>query len=421
MEDDSPYLRQVTALGDRQAVVTHRPVYSRNGTKLVERGVRVTSALLDKLVAHKLSPPVDACLTVENAVDGVALCEAARSLFAPGEALAALVPEATRDALVRSFLDLPLTPQLAFKLTVAREQRAELFRHGLRTGLLAHLLAREAADPRLSAVKAMTAGLVADLGILHIDPDLMREYETDDTVRKHLYAHPVAMHLVLDGMPQYSGEVGRAVLEHHERLDGSGYPRGAGGDDISPLGQLLAVADVAAALLDGSGGLPAWERLSVVLRLNRGKLNQEHARRLLLMLPGSQENEPAVPSPDAAPILETLVCLARAAQHWRTARAAAHGRGGSEPAVALIDRRMQQLEHDLADCGIDLEYWTTIDGEFGEDRRNASEVRIGANEGMWQLRQIAHEARRRWDAWQWAHAETRDDVLAWLDAVEAEH
>jgi putative nucleotidyltransferase with HDIG domain len=35
-----------------------------------------------------------------------------------------------------------------------------------------------------------------------------------------------------------------AVLEHHERLDGRGYPRGLYGDEISQIGRIMAVADV---------------------------------------------------------------------------------------------------------------------------------------------------------------------------------
>jgi HD-GYP domain-containing protein (c-di-GMP phosphodiesterase class II) len=35
-----------------------------------------------------------------------------------------------------------------------------------------------------------------------------------------------------------------ALSEHHERLDGKGYPRGLKGDDISLFGRIVAVADV---------------------------------------------------------------------------------------------------------------------------------------------------------------------------------
>jgi len=40
----------------------------------------------------------------------------------------------------------------------------------------------------------------------------------------------------------------RIVAEHHERLDGSGYPNGLKGDEISRSGQILAIADVVSAV-----------------------------------------------------------------------------------------------------------------------------------------------------------------------------
>jgi len=38
------------------------------------------------------------------------------------------------------------------------------------------------------------------------------------------------------------------VLQHHERLDGSGYPRGLAGEDVLPEARILAVADVVEAM-----------------------------------------------------------------------------------------------------------------------------------------------------------------------------
>ena len=48
------------------------------------------------------------------------------------------------------------------------------------------------------------------------------------------------------GLPR---EVTDAVLRHHERLDGSGYPQGPKGDEISAFARILAVADVVEAMV----------------------------------------------------------------------------------------------------------------------------------------------------------------------------
>ena len=56
----------------------------------------------------------------------------------------------------------------------------------------------------------------------------------------------------------FSAQVARLVLDHHERLDGSGYPRGLGAPDLDIETRILAVCDVFDALLSRRVYRPAW-------------------------------------------------------------------------------------------------------------------------------------------------------------------
>jgi PAS domain S-box-containing protein len=68
-----------------------------------------------------------------------------------------------------------------------------------------------------------------------------------------------------------------AVYEHHERLDGSGYPLGLKGDEISLPGRILAVADVCDAMTSHRPYRPARSQAELLdeLRTNRGVLYDE--------------------------------------------------------------------------------------------------------------------------------------------------
>jgi putative nucleotidyltransferase with HDIG domain len=55
--------------------------------------------------------------------------------------------------------------------------------------------------------------------------------------------HPEMGARILEPLPQYAPII-PIVLEHHERFDGSGYPRGLAGEEISVGGRIFAVADV---------------------------------------------------------------------------------------------------------------------------------------------------------------------------------
>lgn len=243
--DDSVYIKSITELGDRQPVVTSQDVHSVQGIKLVNKGSRINSSFYEKLVRHKLTPPLDHCLAVENAVDGAELAAAARTLqashFLLGE-MGRQVPSFDLPAIVG---EVPLLPPLAFKLTLIREQRPELLRHSIRVALISLYLG--AGELRQLA----TAALFHDVGVLHIDAHFFDPgYRMGAPQRRHLYAHPVSGYLILRAFNDYPAAVAAAVLEHHERLDGSGYPAGLAADKLNDLARMAAIVDVFVAMTD---------------------------------------------------------------------------------------------------------------------------------------------------------------------------
>jgi HD-GYP domain-containing protein (c-di-GMP phosphodiesterase class II) len=92
------------------------------------------------------------------------------------------------------------------------------------------------------------AGLLHDLGKLAISNRILDKPDrlTDEEwaiVREH----PALSERILAGVPAFAA-IARIAGNHHERLDGSGYPRGRTGLGLDPLSRILCVADVAEAL-----------------------------------------------------------------------------------------------------------------------------------------------------------------------------
>jgi hypothetical protein len=116
-------------------------------------------------------------------------------------------------------------------------------------------------------------GLLHDIGKLSVDDAILRkpgaltEAEVAD-VRRHVETGEALLH-ELGG---FSATVHRLVRSHHERLDGSGYPDGAGAD-AQPLDvRILAVCDVYDALISTRVYREAWshERALAFLREHAG-------------------------------------------------------------------------------------------------------------------------------------------------------
>jgi HD-GYP domain-containing protein (c-di-GMP phosphodiesterase class II) len=68
--------------------------------------------------------------------------------------------------------------------------------------------------------------------------------------------HPRLGATMLAQTPAITPETCRLVAEHHERLDGSGYPQGLRGAALSSLSQTVAIADIYETMLGNRAGRP---------------------------------------------------------------------------------------------------------------------------------------------------------------------
>jgi putative nucleotidyltransferase with HDIG domain len=117
-------------------------------------------------------------------------------------------------------------------------------RHAAAVAHYAHELARAAGLSEREQAIVHTAGLVHDLGKEALpDHILVGRSELHPAERRLIESHPAdgaRLLLRVEGM----GEVASAVLAHHERIDGRGYPDGLAGDSIPMTARILAVAEV---------------------------------------------------------------------------------------------------------------------------------------------------------------------------------
>lgn len=97
--------------------------------------------------------------------------------------------------------------------------------------------------------KLRLAGLLHDLGKLAIPRQVLYKRERLSPEEWALIVgHPTYGAWLLE-MAQVDQEIVQAVQQHHERLDGSGYPAGLSSSDISLLAQFVAVADAYSAMV----------------------------------------------------------------------------------------------------------------------------------------------------------------------------
>ena len=120
--------------------------------------------------------------------------------------------------------------------------------HQRRVSELACAVAKEMCAEEQSIRGIRAAGLVHDIGKLSVPAEILSKPSALTPVEFSLVKeHAQTGCDILKGI-DFPWPVAEMVLQHHERLDGSGYPRGLKGEEISLEAKILAVADVVEAM-----------------------------------------------------------------------------------------------------------------------------------------------------------------------------
>jgi HD-GYP domain-containing protein (c-di-GMP phosphodiesterase class II) len=402
--ESSYYLRAVTDMAQQRAVVAEDAIYTDNGIKLVEKGVQVDTHLYDRLVQHKLRDPIDSYLSVDSAVDTESLLAAALALT-NSTPLARLLVQAqgSAQALLAPLQAMPLPSSMAFKLTVMREQRPDLFQHSVLMVLVTVFFGIQLGLKQDDRMALAAAALLHDIGVLHMDAAwLDPQHIMTGAERKHLIAHPITAMLMVRDAQVYPRAVEVAVLEHHERMDGTGYPRGLMGANISPLGKILLLAEVVTAFYDKYPDMPG-QQLALVLRLNYRKFPADLCAHVLTLLheQESSQNTALIPLGVNAP--RYIEMLGQVFALWETAKQSvpepalgqAIAQGGNN-LLGFIDTRLRALARILAEAGAHPEQQNIVLEPLQGDDAGMAETAVVGREALWQLQCIIHASQRRW-------------------------
>lgn len=406
----------ITELGEKRPVSTTRAIYNDRGLKVVEKGVPVDARLYERLMAHVLDMPLEDCVSSLPSVSG-------QSLRASAGAAIEYLPLFRRicaDTKIRTYLidaigSVPLPQPIAFQLTLASEVRPELFQHLIRTALFAAWMTHESGASRFDMTVAASAGLLHDIGMLHLDPVLFTlEGTITEEQWRQLYVHPKISSTLIERHHVYPKEVFRAVMEHHEFLDGSGYPQNFRQNSLSLLGRILSLSELFLAMHSPERNA-SEHRLWVLLRMNQHRYDPLLVERLLKALEPDRITleEQVFRLPDPVGCLRDIYLVL---SDWP---AKVHDSitfsGQRKDGMLALDDQAAQLQRTLANLGATSIQLDQL-GSDALDEQLLGDLSLFAREAAWQLRLLAREAKKRW-----AHVDKQNypDVLAtWLHQVD---
>jgi len=116
---------------------------------------------------------------------------------------------------------------------------------GVVTSLTSYLLAQWIGLPQKDWMQVALAGLLMDVGNIKIDPDILNKPDKlTEKEKQVIKKHTILGYQILRPITALNDGVKLAALQHHERVDGSGYPNQFVGNQLHPYSKIVAIADI---------------------------------------------------------------------------------------------------------------------------------------------------------------------------------
>lgn len=407
-------LETILAASETRSIIAACDIVDLKGVKLWARDQPVSRALQERLLVRGLKDPLETSL---RARDGIDHAQLARELAARMTGPLGPLLQPVAAGLMSALATVPLHPVTQLLLTAAQSSRPVAFAHAVDAMAVAGAMALARRAPAVVVTGAMTAGLLHDVGEIYLSPehgeaDIGATLDVDQY--RQLVVHPHIGQLLLSQLTDTRPDVVRAVAEHHEHLDGSGFPQCLQGAALSPLGKLVAAAEAALLALREPGA--TLQHASVAVRVVPGEFDEHMVGPLVA---AAHRAAQTAPQPDAAQLRDDLghldLALQAALNHLDALQPdpdaidlADEGQMGLARATHVARHLLLRLRAGWNESGL----WSpgALEGEV------AAEVSAVQDALRWRLRAIERAVRLSAGPLQGDAADTLDEVCAGLVA-----
>ena len=150
--------------------------------------------------------------------------------------------------------------------------------HSLRVSSFLSLAAQGIGIKGDDLLTLTTGGLLHDVGKVATPQEILNcptKLEDDEWLQ--MKGHVNHTHRILDSTPGISDGIRIIAEQHHEKLDGTGYPLGLKGNQLSELARLSTIADIFSALTDERSYKPAfsYEKSFSILKDMEGQIDMQ--------------------------------------------------------------------------------------------------------------------------------------------------
>lgn len=139
---------------------------------------------------------------------------------------------------------------IAIDISALKTSDEYTFKHSVDVATISMILAKQQGLSKKEIYEIGVAGLLHDIGKTKVPLEILNKPgKLDDEEFAVMKQHSVFGYRMIKDRPEFSIEILLAVLQHHEKINGSGYPLGATDTQITPYAKILSVADIYDALI----------------------------------------------------------------------------------------------------------------------------------------------------------------------------
>ena len=243
----------------KEGMITAQSIYNPLGASYLTKGVELSPTYIERLKKAgldgvtvtsldpklKLAPPADIVQekTRISAIHNVA------TAFQNVEDHGTLDPKPLQDISETILLDIIEQQKNLVQLTDIRLHDTYTFAHSVNVAILSALLGVLQKLPKEDLLKLTLGGLLHDLGKITVPHEILtKPGHLSDDEWSLMQGHPDAGRQRLKKMFPNDILLSTIALQHHEHIDGSGYPNHLQGEQIHRYARIVAIADVYDAL-----------------------------------------------------------------------------------------------------------------------------------------------------------------------------
>ncbi len=264
------YVNHLTEVSKSNKVILSEDVFNHRGILVVKKGIEVDKVFARNIAKHKLFKPLYNSISLTSTLNQRTSFEFFTRRLDDMQLSDIVRHNGMFNDALEAFHLLTQYPLIIQKLTVLAERMPSVLGRSMLTSVIALGLCRELKLSKKTTEDVFLAGVISNVGLLHIDPLLVSKkgnYSQDEW--KMMKGHVVIAKHFADMVPSLPKVVVKAVLEHHERADGFGYPFGKHASQLGIEGQVLAMVDKVSAIYQKlvTSGTHSWTSVIAVIQV----------------------------------------------------------------------------------------------------------------------------------------------------------